>query len=353
MLTTTAVARRRLRPAATLMVAAATLLTGCGTQTASDPAAAEPVTYTQWEPASTGDIVNRVPYDGLLTPTGTATVTSPASGTITRPPATGAVVIPGGPLAHVDELPVTVLPGAIPVYRDLLAPAAGELKGEDVAQLQRFLTATGFFSGTVNGRFSAQLGNAARQWRLRHDLTDARGFTKSQIVFVPGEGPWTVTKTIVAAGQAFSGGPLAELSQGGLGVAVSLDEPPPAGATYQLVPTGGADGGQAQPMTALGEAGRAEDGRYELTLSAPPGTTVDAPLGSAVVIEQALALASGVITIPVAAVRLNGAGQTVAQCRDSSQSAARECPIELGASNGISVEVRGGLEDGTEVAVAP
>lgn len=312
------------------------------------------ITYSQWQAAAVGSVVVRVPYDGLVVPAGTVSISSSASGTITRPAVVGGSVAVGAPLVWVDERPVTAMPGDVPVYRDLLAPADGSaLSGADVRQLQAFLAGAGYYSGAADGVFGYDTGSAARDWRDDHDLPYARGFSRTELLFLPGEGPWTVTKTSLTVGQAFTGGPVADISAGGLAVTVSLDGPAPADVAYAVVTAPGEDSPEI-PLTPAGPATAADAGGYTQLLSVaqlPAGATLS--LGSAVVVEQRQTLATDVLTIPVAAVRLDAAGRTIVICRNNDTAAGRNCPVSLGASDGTVVEVPSGLDTGTEVAVAP
>lgn len=331
-------------------------LTGCDSGAAESAANSTPaaVSYSQWQVAVTGDIVKRTPYDGQVVPAQTLAVQSAAAGTITRLPAVGSAVHAGDPLFYVDEGLVVAMPGEIPMYRDLVALAAGPaLSGNDVQQLQTFLTRAGYFSGTVNGLYSSYLGTVIRSWRLDHDMSDAPGFTKSELVFIAGDGPWTVTGQVGMVGQAFAGGEVVDVSTGDLAVTVSLDTPPPAGVAYAVVPAAGA-GGPEIPLMPKGAAAPAEDGTYVQVLTAgalPAGATLT--LGTSVVVEQSESLATAVVTVPVAAIRLDASGSTIVECRADEAAAASSCPVQLGASDGINVEITSGLDAGEEVAVAP
>jgi hypothetical protein len=80
---------------------------------------------------------------------------------------------------------------------------------------------------------------------------------------------------------------------------------------------------------------------------------VDAAIGTTVIVEQRQLLAKAVVTIPVAAVRLDASGEPVAHCRGAADGAEKECPLTLGATDGTAVEVRSGLVVGMRVAVSP
>lgn len=326
---------------------------GSGGERAADSQPAT-ITYSQWQAAAVGSVVVRVPYDGTVVPAGTVSISSFAAGTVTRTTPVGGSVAAGAPLVWVDERPVIVMPGGVPIFRDLLAPADGStLSGADVGQVQSFLAAAGYYSGPVDGVFGYDTGSAARDWRAEHDLPYARGFGRAELAFLPGKGPWTVTKSSVAVGQVFTGGPVADVSAGGLAVTVSLDGPAPAAAAYAVVPAPG-QGAPEIPLAPAGPATASDDGGYTQLLAVarlPAGALLS--LGSAVVVEQRQTLATDVLTVPVAAIRLDAAGHTVVIGRTGDTTAGRAVPVTLGVSDGTVVEVRSGLDVGTEVAVAP
>lgn len=162
---------------------------------------------------------------------------STAEGTVIWLPAMGATLSSGAPLVRVDEMPVIVVSGDVPVYRDLVEPSMGnQLSGADVRQLEEFLAATGFFAGTVDDQSTELSWSAAADWRADNGLTPRRGFTAAELSFLPGPGPWQVTDTSLTTGGVFAGGPVLTVSTGASLVTVTLasgpevDRPVPAGA---------------------------------------------------------------------------------------------------------------------------
>lgn len=349
-------AKRRIGSWMISTTTAVLLLAGCSSNsTDSDASASATTEYGNWVAVTSGDIVTTAPYDGIVSPASSLTVQSSATGTITRLADVAQQVNPGDAVAYLDEQPLIALPGDVPVFRDLALPESGDLRGADVQQLQQFLADQGYFGGTINGRFNASLGKAIRAWRLAQDLSDARTFTTKEIVFIPGSGPWAVTKTNSSLGSAFAGGPLVDVASSGTTVDVKLDAPPPAGSTYSLVPAGGSASDQTSiALQPVGELVPGDDGSYSARLvPVDPSVVLPGPLGSAVVVEQQQVLATDVVTIPVASVRLDSTGGTIAKCRSSPDVETDDCPITVGTSDGQNVEVTSGLTPGQEVAVTP
>jgi hypothetical protein len=346
--------RRRLLGLTGLVVGV--LVSACsagGDQQATPASASTASSFGGWTAAGLSDVTEVAPYDGLVAARDSLTLSSSASGTVTRGSAVGATLQPGDRWLSVDENPVAVMPGAVPMYRDLLKPADESQpppQGEDVRQLQQFLTAQGDFSGTVNGTFSDSLGRAASRWRTHHDMTAALGFARSELAFLAGAGPWTVTEVDATVGEAFAGGAALKVSSGDLAVTVELDATPPAGAAYVLVPPAGANSADLA-LSPVGAATLTPENKYALQLTPPAGSTALTP-GTAVIVEQRLVLAAQAVTVPVAAVRVDATGHTYVECREPDAAATR-CPVSLGPTNGTDVAVTEGLTAGTEVATAP
>ena len=83
---------------------------------------------------------------------GTSTIKQ-GSDVVTRPPRRGARLNVGDVAMMVDGRPVFVLPGAVPMHRDLRPGATGP----DVLQLERALAGLGFHPGAVDGRYDLSL----------------------------------------------------------------------------------------------------------------------------------------------------------------------------------------------------
>ncbi len=85
------------------------------------------------------------------------------SDVVTQPPRRGARLGPGDVAMAVDDRPVFVLPGAIPMHRDL---GPGD-EGPDVRQLEQALAGLGLRPGAVDGRYDAATAAAVSALYLR------------------------------------------------------------------------------------------------------------------------------------------------------------------------------------------
>lgn len=96
-----------------------------------------------------------------------------AGGVLTRLPAEGSVVRRGQTAYRVDDRPVVLLTGRLPLYRDL---SYGVDDGADVRQLERNLAALGYDPGTVDDEFTTYTREAVE------DLQEDRGLDESGVV---------------------------------------------------------------------------------------------------------------------------------------------------------------------------
>lgn len=123
-------------------------------------------------------------WDGTLDRGMPLTVRSGAGGTVTRLTDQGATVGRGDVLFRVDEQPVVLLSGVVPMYRDL-GPGAS---GVDVNQLEANLAALGYAGFAADDEYDSSTAEAVSAWQ--EDIgaaltgTVARGY----VVFVPAGG---------------------------------------------------------------------------------------------------------------------------------------------------------------------
>jgi peptidoglycan hydrolase-like protein with peptidoglycan-binding domain len=151
--------------AAAVVVAAAAAVAGreLMDRPAPDPAAAQVNTGTA--PVTRGTVIERVSVAGVLGFDGSYPVTHLGPpGVVTAVAEPGTTVRRGGVLYAVANLPVRLLYGDLPAYRDL---ALGVSNGPDVRQLERNLAAMGLRPGRVDTRFSGATAAAVRRWQAR------------------------------------------------------------------------------------------------------------------------------------------------------------------------------------------
>jgi hypothetical protein len=167
---------------------------------ATQPPAAEVSTGTAT--VTRGTLSQRLQIDGVLGHTGSYTVDHQgAPGVLTAAPGPGATIGRGGVLYRVSDLPVRLLLGAVPAYRDL---RYGMTDGPDVRQLEGNLRAMGFdpyHRMTVDRHFSSATAAAVRRWEAswgRPAYQRTGRLTAGQIVFLPT--PLRVTQPQIRVG---------------------------------------------------------------------------------------------------------------------------------------------------------
>jgi hypothetical protein len=173
---------------------------------ASDPPAAEVATGTAT--VSRGTLTQSAQLSGTLQYTGSYAVDHLGEpGVLTSAPAAGTVIGRGGVLYRVSDIPVRLLLGAVPVYRDF---GYGMTDGPDVRQLETNLVALGLDPHhriTVDRHFSAATAAAIRRWEAswgRPSYQRTGRLTQGQVVFLPS--PLRVTAAQTRIGGAVAPG---------------------------------------------------------------------------------------------------------------------------------------------------
>lgn len=159
--------------AAARAVSSRVSIAGSGSQIKLPPATAEVIRTTLVETktvAGTLGYGEEVPVDAA------------GQGTLTWIAATGSTVGRGEPLFKLDERPVVVLYGAVPLYRTLRQGLAGA----DVRQLEENLSALDYTGFTVDDNFTAGTAAAVREWQTKLGLAATGTVERGQVVFTPG-----------------------------------------------------------------------------------------------------------------------------------------------------------------------
>jgi peptidoglycan hydrolase-like protein with peptidoglycan-binding domain len=147
----------------------------------SSSVAAGPVATTVVE---RGRISATRSWDGTLEQAQLATVTSRVQGTITRLGEPGVMVERGAELYRVDERPVALLYGQVPMFREL-GPGAS---GTDVEQLEANLAKLGYDGFTADRTYDASTAEAVRAWQADLGAPQTGNVGRGDVVFVPEAG---------------------------------------------------------------------------------------------------------------------------------------------------------------------
>jgi hypothetical protein len=205
------VSRREATAAVLAVAVAAPLAAGVAYAAPWKPNAAEtPVVEVATGAAEVtkGTITERTQLSGMLGYAGSYTVDHQgAPGVLTAAPRPGATIGRGGVLYRVADVPIRLLLGAVPAYRDF---GYGMSAGPDVRQLERNLVAMGFDPHrriTVDRHFSAATTAAIRRWEAswgRRSWQRTGRLAHGQVVFLAG--PLRVTEAKVRVGAAVGPG---------------------------------------------------------------------------------------------------------------------------------------------------
>jgi peptidoglycan hydrolase-like protein with peptidoglycan-binding domain len=126
--------------------------------------------------AETEQVSGELGYDDARTVTAGA-----GQGTVTWLPAEGATVKRGGTLYRVDDEPVLLLTGRLPLWRELSYGA----EGRDVAQLERNLSKLGYDPGTVDETFTSHTREAVEDLQADRGLEETGIVTADRFVVLP------------------------------------------------------------------------------------------------------------------------------------------------------------------------
>ncbi len=165
---------------ATVLAVAAVATVGLGTGRSEEPAG-DPRAFKA-VPVTRGDLVEYVVLDGEVGHGTPAPLRCEATGTATWIAPVGTVVRRGKTLMRVDDQPVVLLYGRLPMFR----PLAEETTGRDVEQFERNLRKLGYIGFTVDDTYSAATTKAVKRWQ--HDLgkEETGRVERGEVVYAPG-----------------------------------------------------------------------------------------------------------------------------------------------------------------------
>jgi len=307
------------------------------------------------------DLVETASVAGTLGYGEASALASRSAGTVTWLPAEGRRITRGHTLFEVDERPVTLMYGAVPMYRTLSDGA----EGLDVEQLEQNLRALGYTGFTVDEEFTGATADAVRDWQADRGLTETGTVDPGQLVFATGAVRVAGHQVDLGAGVA-PGGPVLQVTGTGQLVTVDLDvvdrtlATKGAAVTVEL-PDGTALDGRISSIGTVAEASSDES-------SDQPGASTDESATIKVTVTLDDGESSGpfdeapvtvyfeserhedVLTVPVSALVPLGDGEY--GVRVVADGVTREVPVETGAYADGRVEVTGdGLDEGTLVEV--
>lgn len=178
--------RRRLLLIGVPAAVVAAVGTGLGINAAAGSGGRGDTTRTYDGP--TGEVV-RGDLEGSTTASGTLrfaegrTIQSARGGIVTEVPTPGSVKKFGDRLYAVDNVPVFLLRGDVPAWRDL---QSGMDDGPDVRQLEQSLRDLGFFTGEPDQKFRWATADAIEKWQKAGGLERTGRVPLGSVVFTGG-----------------------------------------------------------------------------------------------------------------------------------------------------------------------
>lgn len=308
----------------------------------------------------TGEVV-RGDLEGSTTTSGTLrfadgrTMSSGRAGIVTEVPTSGTVVGLGGRLYAVDNVPVFLLRGDKPAWRDL---APGIDDGPDVRQLEQSLRDLGFFHGGPDQKFRSATATAIERWQKANGLERTGSLSLGSVVFAGGD-LRIGTVTAKVGDQVGPGTGLFDTTSTAQVVDVNLDladqQLAVVGRKVDLRLPGGTE--STGTISAVGTPAERDTASGQKKMMIPMVVTLDDPAAAAAFQEASVTVAvpserrEDVLSVPV--------GALIAVDQDrfgvelvAADGTTRKLPVRTGLFAGGRVEISGdGVEAGQRVVV--
>jgi peptidoglycan hydrolase-like protein with peptidoglycan-binding domain len=274
-----------------------------------------------------------------------------AAGTLTWVPAAGQRIGRGQPAYRVDDRPVTLLYGPLPMYRAL----GPDSKGPDVRQFETNLWALGYRGFTVDDRYGAGTARAVRSWQRALGRPVTGTVDPATVVTAPGA--LRVAELKAQVGDQVGGSVLAYTGPTqviGVDLEVKYQSMVRRGATVGIdLPGGGSATGTVADVGTVASTAQ-KDGETKATVKVTVTVADPRRLGgydrAPVELRLTAAERTDVLTVPVAALLALAEGGYGVEVVEGGRS--RTVPVRLGMFAGGRVEVSGdGLRVGTVVGV--
>jgi peptidoglycan hydrolase-like protein with peptidoglycan-binding domain len=303
-----------------------------------------------------GDLLATESLSGTLEYPEDVHVPNRLSGTVTWLPGPGAVVTRGEQLYRLDDRPVLLLYGTMPLYR---AFTTGMSDGDDVRQLESNLAALGYTGFDVDDEYTAYTARAVKRWQRAHGLKQTGRLEPGRVLFAPGA---------VRVGEpkrkrgdlAQPGSPVLTLTSTERGVSadVKLSRQHLVRRNTRVtvvLPDGKRVPGKVTSVGSVvsgGDEGKDQGAELTVTvrirLTKSPGSST--PSYAPVRVEAVSDRREGVLSVPVAALLGLGEGGYGVQVVEGDNS--RIVRVEMGLFAGGRVEVTGpGITEGTTVGM--
>ncbi|MFI0350436.1 peptidoglycan-binding protein [Actinomadura sp. 9N407] len=343
---------RRTR-AAVLSAAGVVVAAGAGLATAglgggSTPAATRGALPPASAPIEKTTLVETQKVDGTLGYGTTRTATG-GGGTVTWLAKEGTEVPRGRWAYKVDNLPVPLLYGSLPLYRTL----SSGTEGPDVKQFEQNLRALGYTGFTVDKTYDSFTAAAVKRWQDDLGLKETGAITKGSVLIAPGE--IRVAERKATIGDRASG-PLLTYTGTTRRISVDLD------VQYQRLVKKGAEvsielpeGGTTKgTITSVGKVAKEGKGEEPTSISVGIAVGRQSALGpydkAPVEVHLTAGRHADVLAVPIGALLARPGGGYAVQLVEGAST--RTVPVETGAFSDGRVEITGtGLAEGMKVGI--
>ncbi|MGW5413871.1 efflux RND transporter periplasmic adaptor subunit [Actinomadura geliboluensis] len=335
--------------AAGVIVAGGAGLATAGLGGGGDPAAA----HSSLPPATAAiertTLVETQDVDGTLGYGNTHTIAGAGSGTLTWLAGPGSVIPRGRSVYRVDNKPVPLLYGRLPLYRAL----AEGTEGADVLQLERNLRALGYTGFTVDKTFGSSTTAAVKRWQDDLGLEETGRIQPGSAVVAPGR--IRVAERKANVGDRIGG---AVLTYTGTTRVVSVD----LDVEYQRLAKKGGEVEIELPsgdtvkgrITSVGKVAKEGQQDQPTTVEVEIAVASQRKLGSydkaPVEVHVTANKHADVLAVPIGALLARGDGGYAVQVVEGGR--VRTVPVETGVFTDGRVEISGsGLSEGMKVGV--
>jgi peptidoglycan hydrolase-like protein with peptidoglycan-binding domain len=306
-----------------------------------------------------GDLVETQDVDGTLGYGDAWGISGAAQGTVTWMPAEGNRITRGQTIYEVDEKPVTLMYGAIPLYRAL---GQGD-EGDDVKELEQNLAALGYTGFDVDDEYTSATAAAVEDWQADRGLDQTGRVDASQVVF--STGALRVASQRVRVGNHAGQGPVMtvtptrqivtvdldvadrDLAKKGRAVTIDL----PGGKTVEGHITSVGTVAESSSSDQNSDQPASDNATIEVIVTIDKGQSAAGLDQAPVTVNMESSRTKDVLSVPVAAlVAISDKAYAVQVIQPDSTT--KMVPVDIGAFADGRVEVEGdGITEGTVVGV--
>ncbi|MDP9793533.1 hypothetical protein J2S43_002045 [Catenuloplanes nepalensis] len=267
------------------------------------------------------------------------------TGTVTSLPRVGAVLKAGDEAYRVDNVPVILLTGDTPAFREMVPG----ISGPDVRQLERALAGLGYTGFTADGVYRYSTAEAVRSWQKRLGVAQTGTVPLGHVIFTTGE--VRVGEHRVRVGEQAGPAPLYDATSTERRVSFSMDPKhlrlaPVDGPATVVVADGREIAGTVAAVEKPTEAGK----DATVTVRVADQKALDAPDGDPAEVRLVVQERRNVLAVPVVALLALSGDRYGVEVVDGDD--VTLVPVEVGLFTDGKVEIRGaGLAAGMRVSV--